>query len=102
RDPLPHADHRARVGSQLRRGHERGRRVDPAAALQDRRPLRDEADPHRAREGLCPRGAVTDRKRRGAPPFPPPGLPPPAPPFPPPCFPPRGSRSSSPCRPWWC
>src|SRR5262249_14953114 len=45
------------VGHELRQRHQRGRRGDAAAAGQDRRPIRREAHPHRARGGLCDRGA---------------------------------------------
>ncbi len=61
RPVLPVDDHRPGLGSILRRVHQHRRCLCPAAAPQDRRGVRPEADSHRPRPGLLDRSGTHRR-----------------------------------------
>src|SRR5262249_45474563 len=70
RGHVAHAYRRAGLGHELRQRHQRGRRCDASAACEDRRSLRRQAHPHRARRGLRDRGASAVNARGELPPPP--------------------------------
>src|SRR5262249_30318664 len=70
RSALADPDRGARVGSELRQRHERRGGAGPSPPIEDRRSLRDEADPHGARARLRPRGALIPDSRNAMPMYP--------------------------------